>query len=229
MEEYRNILIKDSEFYNSNSSYVRLLNNKNIKTVGELLDASLDVNFVKGYSYFTCNQVTCLIAALKHKYLGEPLYIDSYLDKHINFDGYYGNGIVFANPDNKLDTIEFGKLFGCPVSQAKPIFNNFKNFVDNPNFYTNKLPERMKLIDFIKWVSQENGKIVNSLKPFANLYIESYKEKQKRRSDIQSLEYLKGRLFSLYKLREGIDVEIAAIEKQIELLISSDEIVSRKR
>lgn len=81
-ENLDNILLKDTIYYNSESSYVGTLKKHNINSVYELLNNTiLDLRF----RYETKIQLLALINMLKYKYLKTPLINLDLMDKEIDF------------------------------------------------------------------------------------------------------------------------------------------------
>ena len=210
IEDLKKLLIVDSEYYDSNASYVSFFKNNNIKTIDQLIEGK----FERGYSNEmrmtskVYSQVRCLISMLKYKYLGKPLCYDVCLDNKM----YLGNQSVipiFENL-NKQERMIILNMFGCRQENVIRAFNMFAKA--NPLIAV----DGFKLIDFFIWIvsnSQLFGKIVT----YAKTYIESYEKNQELlNNDYETISSLKPQLESLVATRDELNKQIEDIQEKIE-------------
>ena len=174
----------------------------------------------------------------RYKYFDEPLQTSS-LDKELDLEwlkNMYGNefhvpiinlelrkahelerekyammGIDFIErPD---DTISVIGLFGCHKSKSKLIM---KKFLHDIKTIPNILPERPRLIDFLKWILTVDHYGIKPLHPYANAYIESY-EKQQFIEDEEEIVNLRNQLEDLLKVRDQLSEQIEDLKRLINL------------
>ena len=100
-QDLSKLLIKDSEYYNPNSTYVNMLKRNNIETINQLLTDNFWNIYWKKCQGDTRLQLTGLISMLKYKYLGETLLLDEFLDKYIDLDRSIRNSICIKSNTKK--------------------------------------------------------------------------------------------------------------------------------
>lgn len=215
------ILIKDSEYYDSNASYAQFLKRHNIVTVEELLNGTLEGNTFNGFKMngVTFSGLSVFIKLLKHKYLEEPLLSDVYLDKSIDLE----NTVLFSGPGGVILISENGQYDKTNIRQficgdsGNYHFNRFihkKNFMRLRHEHANLPSEDVKLIDFFKWIVEEN---IYDLIPFAKTYIEVYEiNKGLVSEDALTINKLKEQLTSLIEQKASLDSQIIKMQQKIE-------------
>lgn len=213
-QELSKMLIKDSEYYNSTATYVRLLKSKKINTIEELFNTKLDDSFFIGCSYITRAQLLCLVSVLRYKYFNEPLYVEPFFDKSINIKESMSSGLVFSTPNNDNEYLNFARLFGCQAERVAPVFSDFKNYVS----YSNVYDRNIRLIDFLRWISKDSRSYYKYFKTYSDTYIESYDRKIFLNYEAQTLEYLKAKLVKLMDANVNINSKIRLVENQIDSL-----------
>ncbi len=243
-QDLSKILIKDSEYYNPNCSYVGMLKKNNITTIDQILDDSFLKLKCKGDSWI---QLNGLISMLKYKYLGEPLSNDVLLDKEIDLEslkmGFFGNNNLIPLLDEELRKkhrqeqvevfqkfepmlpisladirVNFSRLLGCPYNVSCAIVSKLYFTANN---HRDRFPEKPKLIDFLKYILT-TGKF-ERVYPFINTYIEVYEKNQSlESSDMEAIKLLKEQLGYLIKTREELDFQITNLQQQIKILKNSE-------
>lgn len=230
-KDLMNLLITDSEYYNSHALYNGLLRKKNIFTVEHLLTYYNNdpITFLKGYHVGTIHQIKALISTLEYKYLNKPLYIDALFDRKIDLkkmegisknlgENYNIPGIYLICTDEKQRRfINYDELFGYSDFN---VWNEFKKTIVN-SFQGNQDISKIdiKVIDFIKWTLQSGIKSLNKALPYSRTYVEAYQKNIQSTSETkENLEYLKGQLASLVETRESLNIKISNLEQRIKTL-----------
>lgn len=242
-QDYRNLSIKNSEFYIKTASYVNFLYRNNITTIGQLLDDNFWELTTGTIKKDTRNQLNCLIIMLRHKYLDEPLCYDELLDKEIDFKalknrlGFKRGSIPLLAEDTeekrqllrekskRIPGIEItyeadiqvaaADLFGV---QDLGIINLYKysEYLRTISPNNSELDSHATLIDFLRWLLNENR--VEFLHPYIIAYIESYEKNHGIENNVDSLISLKKELLGLLDMRKNLDNKISDIEERISLI-----------
>lgn len=226
-QDLSKVLIKDSEFYDSSAAYAAFLKRHNIITVEELLNGTFTRTTFNGFKMkgVTCSGLTTFIGLLKHKYFDTPLLADVYLDRSIDLErtvleSEHGR-VIFTPVNGQPD--ETNIRFMCGVS-GYFAFNRFIRKKNLQKFHRehNNLPiEDVSLIDFFKWIIEENR--FNYLIPFAKAYIESYEKNIALvNEDAQTIGILKEQLTKLAEEKASIDAQIKDIQQKIDELSKKD-------
>ena len=233
-ENLDNIMLKDTIYYNNESSYVSTLKKHNITTVSELLNNNiLDLRF----RYETKIQLLALINMLKYKYLKNPLPNLDLMDNEIDFkwlketnslnhsltlidkdlryeyqkskDKYKEEDVSLPDiPDIILLPTE---LFGCNSNTSNEIMEKFRT-----DFRKGKFAKNTKLIDFIKWsLTIEYSNSIDKVHLYAKEYIKAYEQKRNKVSNKEKIDILKLKLYKLLKEKEYLDKEIEIITAEI--------------
>lgn len=213
-DNLENLLIKDSEFYISKSSYLPTLKRNNIITVKDLLN--FDISKLR-LRYDTKIQLAIFINMLEYKYLNIQLENLNILNKEIDLN-WIKNSSIFTRtlplideekftkdklPDNTISPTE---LFGCNQYISDEIMKEFVM-----NIKKGKITDNPKVIDFIRWVRNvEYSNKIDKVHPYAKTYIESYEKTNEYKKNL-----LKEKLNNLLQKREKLDKEISTIQEEI--------------
>lgn len=232
-------LIKDSEYYNSNSAYVGMLKRNNILTVDQILDDSFLNLRCKCQ---TSRELSALIAMLRYRYLDAPLCTDILLDKEIDlefiklFPGWSGNCVPLLDEEERKKKVQMQReyfaqygeqlapsadmliplsgLLGCSHRMSTAIMEQFTRFVRHLGPSSYKLPENPKLIDFFQWILTKDE--FEKVYPYINTYIEVYEKNQNlENNDSETMEFLRLQLSFLEEERTRLDTQIAFLTEQI--------------
>ncbi len=219
--ELRKKLIKYSEYYNPNCSYVGALNRNNITTIDQLLNEELMMDIMKQCHRQTRLQLMGFISMLKYKYLDEPLYVDVLLDKEIIIDDGVGYSLMLKNKDEKI-SVDIINVLGCPRGTGHVLIGTFNHIINNPLLRKDVFPnENIKLIDLFKWMLTVDKPPFRHVYPFVNTYVEMYEKltnvnyanlNEIARNDLNKL------LNGLLQRRKALDNEIDSIRQQLTLL-----------
>lgn len=209
-DNLENLLIKDSEFYISKSSYLPTLKRNNIITVKDLLN--FDISKLR-LRYDNKIQLAIFINMLEYKYLNIQLENLNILNKEIDLN-WIKNSSMFTQTLPLIDeekltkdklpdiTISPTELFGCNqyISDEIVIVIKKGKITDNP-----------KVIDFIKWVRNvEYSNKIDKVHPYAKAYIEAYEKTNEYKKNL-----LKEKLNNLLQKREKLDKEISTLQEEI--------------
>lgn len=225
-QNLNDILLKELEFYNPSATYVNFLNNKNITTVEQLLTASNESDFFKGYSGKTIYQMLGFISMLEYKYLGKPLLCDSAMDEHIDIENNSKRdsccGTIHTKSNNGEENLVcLDHLFGCPRKKMIPVFDEFIYYA-NDEFFSQKInlsKDNLKVIDFIRFVAGITKDRFKHIIPYAKAYVESYERQQQlNNEDTETIEALKSQLTNLIEKKDNLDMQINDIQRKIEEL-----------
>ena len=227
-QDLNKILLKDSEYYDPKAIYVQALKRHNITTVQQLFDIDVNVSQHRG----TRKQLRAFILMLKHKYLGEPLLYDAFLDDTVKFYSVF----FIVGTDKYLYA---DNCFGCNSSHIIDVIEAFakehsKNLGE---------PFEIKLIDFFRWIINNSKEIITrhqsrQIIEYAKTYVEEYekqhqltteeyeKQHQLTAEEYETIQFLRGQLDTLVRIREDLDLQIKNIEeniaRQIEALSSKE-------
>ena len=195
-DNLENLLIKDSEFYISKSSYLPTLKRNNIITVKDLL---------------------IFINMLEYKYLNIQLENLNILNKEIDLN-WIKNSSMFTQTLPLIDeekltkdklpdiTISPTELFGCNQYISDEIMKEFVIVIKK-----GKITDNPKVIDFIKWVKNvEYSNKIDKVHPYAKAYIEAYEKTNEYKKNL-----LKEKLNNLLQKREKLDKEISTLQEEI--------------
>lgn len=221
-QDLSKLLIKDSEYYNPNSTYVNMLKRNNIVTINQLLTDNFWNIYWKKCQGDTRLQLTGLISMLKYKYLGETLLLDEFLDKYIDLDRSIRNTICIKS-NTKNEYIYYDKTFGCRTYEILFLNIEFIKYLESIGIYNineSFNEDIVKLIDFFKWILLNEGDDrFKYLIPYARTYVESYEQHHIcENNNLDAINYLKGQLHSLLKIRKDLNEQIIQIQNQIESL-----------
>jgi hypothetical protein len=234
------IYIIDSEFYNKNGSYVKTFKKNNIITLEQLFNDKLMGDLMEHCQQRTRIQIKGLIALMKYKYLGIPLYNDILLDKRIEF--------LFENISGVTETVgyreENGKChvlvleeMGFDKHQSTAIKSRIISILNNSEGKRVTLIECFKqLVPKEKIKKPYHGTVI----PIIQTYIESYEKKNSQeilsprskqllpqtltQETIDSLEYyqkiieLRKQISDLISIRDNLDTQIASLQERLDIL-----------
>jgi len=213
-DNLENLLIKDSEFYISKSSYLPTLKRNNIITVKDLLN--FDISKLR-LRYDNKIQLAIFINMLEYKYLNIQLENLNILNKEIDLN-WIKNSSMFTQTLPLIDeekltkdklpdiTISPTKLFGCNQYISDEIMKEFVIVIKK-----GKITDNPKVIDFIKWVRNvEYSNKIDKVHPYAKAYIEAYEKTNEYKKNL-----LKEKLNNLLQKREKLDKEISTLQEEI--------------
>lgn len=228
-QNFNEILIRESEYYNSQSSYVSLFSRNNITTIDQLFDEHFWEFEANNVHKETRPQLTALISMLKYKYLGEPLCYAELMDNEINFnafkEGYYRGHIPLFGKNtsdkdgNNLD-IDLTSLFGAPRSYCDYILSSFLYYLKRVGDKKSEEEFSINLIDLFKWIL--NNKELKKVHPFVIAYLEAYEKNHKEEIDSESLSSLKNELENLLQTKNKLELQIAELKEKISLYENKD-------
>ena len=213
-DNLENLLIKDSEFYISKSSYLPTLKRNNIITVKDLLN--FDISKLR-LRYDNKIQLAIFINMLEYKYLNIQLENFNILNKEIDLN-WIKNSSMFTQTLPLIDeekltkdklpdiTISPTELFGCNQYISDEIMKEFVIVIKK-----GKITDNPKVIDFIKWVRNvEYSNKIDKVHPYAKAYIEAYEKTNEYKKNL-----LKEKLNNLLQKREKLDKEISTLQEEI--------------
>lgn len=213
-DNLENLLIKDSEFYISKSSYLPTLKRNNIITVKNLLN--FDISKLR-LRYDNKIQLAIFINMLEYKYLNIQLENLNILNKEIDLN-CIKNSSMFTQTLPLIDeekltkdklpdiTISPTELFGCNQYISDEIMKEFVIVIKK-----GKITDNPKVIDFIKWVRNvEYSNKIDKVHPYAKAYIEAYEKTNEYKKNL-----LKEKLNNLLQKREKLDKEISTLQEEI--------------
>jgi|GEM_PF-2123044 hypothetical protein len=213
-DNLENLLIKDSEFYISKSSYLPTLKRNNIITVKDLLN--FDISKLR-LRYDNKIQLAIFINMLEYKYLNIQLENLNILNKEIDLN-WIKNSSMFTQTLPLIDeekltkdklpdiTISPTELFGCNQYISDEIMKEFVIVIKK-----GKITDNPKVIDFIKWVRNvEYSNKIDKVHPYAKAYIEAYEKTNEYKKNL-----LKEKLNNLLQKREKLDKEISTLQEEI--------------
>ena len=213
-DNLENLLIKDSEFYISKSSYLPTLKRNNIITVKDLLN--FDISKLR-LRYDNKIQLAIFINMLEYKYLNIQLENLNILNKEIDLN-WIKNSSMFTQTLPLIDeekltkdklpdiTISPTELFGCNQYISDEIMKEFVIVIKK-----GKITDNPKVIDFIKWVRNvEYSNKIDKVHPYAKAYIEAYEKTNEYKKNL-----LKEKLNNLLQKRKKLDKEISTLQEEI--------------
>lgn len=227
-DNLENLLIKDSEFYISKSSYLPTLKRNNIITVKDLLN--FDISKLR-LRYDTKIQLAIFINMLEYKYLNIQLENLNILNKEIDLN-WIKNSSIFTRTLPLIDEEKFTKdklpdstispteLFGCNQYISDEIMKEFVIVIKKE-----KITDNPKVIDFIKWVRNvEYSNKIDKVHPYAKAYIEAYEKTNEYKKNL-----LKEKLNKLLQEREKLDKEISNLQEEIKNFDNNNKKLKNKK
>lgn len=227
-DNLENLLIKDSEFYISKSSYLPTLKRNNIITVKDLLN--FDISKLR-LRYDTKIQLAIFINMLEYKYLNIQLENLNILNKEIDLN-WIKNSSIFTRTLPLIDEEKFTKdklpdstispteLFGCNQYISDEIMKEFVMDIKKE-----KITYNPKVIYFIRWVRNvEYSNKIDKVHPYAKAYIEAYEKTNEYKKSL-----LKEKLKNLLQKREKLDKEISNLQEEIKNFDNNNKKLKRKK
>lgn len=227
-DNLENLLIKDSEFYISKSSYLPTLKRNNIITVKNLLN--FDISKLR-LRYDNKIQLAIFINMLEYKYLNIQLENLNILNKEIDLN-CIKNSSIFTRTLPLIDEEKFTKdklpdstispteLFGCNQYISDEIMKEFVM-----NIKKGKITDNPKVIDFIRWVRNvEYSNKIDKVHPYAKAYIESYEKTNEYKKNL-----LKEKLNNLLQKRKKLDKEISTLQEEIKNFDNNNKKLKNKK
>ena len=214
-QDLSKLLIKDSEYYDSNCAYNGVLKKKGITTIDQLLNDDVVASIMSQCQRNTRLQLLGFISMLKYKYANEPLCNEALLDKEIMFISDMSNALVLRNGTQRIN-VDIMNLLGCPRGTSHIILGEFYRIKNNPQLCKVAFPnDNFKLIDFLKWILTIDKTYFKKVHPFINTYIEAHEKINVEDMNDELVNSLKFELQNLLQKKEKLDLQIQNKKKTL--------------
>ena len=209
------IIFRDTDIYQTQAEYVKVLKSNNIITIADLLDVNKMNKILTRCGDDVRGELQSLIPLLKFKYFGTIMPNVSLIDKYLTNDMHQLK--IEFNPGVYL-LFESSSFLAIKKSSAYAIENRF---------IREELSKsgRVKLIDYLNWIikTSETG-YYPSVAAIAKLYIDAYNKQnnitnEEELGDDEIIE-LKKQLKEIIKTRDTLNKQIESLSVNIEGLIN---------
>ncbi len=222
-QDLSKILIEDSEYYISNAPYAAFLKRHNMKTIDQIINGNFRNCSFDGHKMHahTASSLRVFIGLLRHKYFGEPLLVDAYLDKTIDLEksaawGDENDRIFITESIGPTDFIKLFSFFGS--SRGIIAYNRFIAKMNSQNKADKLLHNEVKIIDFFIWASTDENED-RFFDSFAKTYIEAYKQNTEvKEENSDTIKYLKSEIEKLLKMKDDIEGQILELQQKVDEL-----------